>query len=1039
MKRTIFTLILLLILLSAIAVQAPKTSIDYTQPNGQKLLIKQVGDEWVHASKTTDGYTLLDENGWKKYAIHDSKGDLVISDVVATNPEDRNDKELSFLQTIKPHSWYSQNQITRMRDGDRARLGNFPHTGNVNLLVIPVAFSDMSMNYSVTSFDNMMNSPTNFTGSFKTFYEENSYNTYSVTSTICPIVTLQRTHDSFGPQNQWSTFASLAIYGAEPYVNFANFDNNGNNVVEGVVIIHAGQGQESSGNTNDIWSHHSSLGVPANVDGMSIQKYAIAGESGSFGLQAGVGVTAHEFGHLLGVPDFYNTGSGADPDCTGEWDLMSSGAWNNNSWRPAHHNAWSKVFLGWMDMDYLEMPGNYTISNSNITEEVYAVETPDYDEYFLLENRQQTGYNTYAPGHGLLIYHVDEGYILSHMNSNDVNSGNHKGLQIESANGQLNSTGTAFPDGTANSFTDDTDPASITWDNHPTNRPLENITESGGNISFMFWNGPGYNPLLPSRNFNAELTEEMTVQFNWSLPNILGSDYEYLSYSNMLCTQFFGMTSEDPLEVGIKYSSEALEDYEDNYIDRVNFYVGDPDASYTLNVYNEGNDQDITVTQAITGITEIGLFTLDLQNPPLLNTDNDLYIGISASPGDGDPFGCDPSTYFSGKSNLVKLNGAWQSADVNLGFEGDWCVEFLLSNVGYTRSYVPEAYRIYKEGELLTQIDDWETTAYEEFDLEEGIFEYVLTVVYEEGESQDSNTESVFVDFNLVPTLWVDGFEEYASFEDNFYPWRSIDLDQTNNYPLTSDFPGNGGIKSFLVFNPSATMPPLGGNWGAFEGTNYLVAMATNQNQGDYNNDWLISPNYDVVQNSVFLFQAKTVDSSYGLDRFRVLVSTGSIETDDFVQISDGEYIEPPTAWSEYIFSLNDYVGQRVRVAVNCISEATYALGIDNCTFDVRIGISDDLIQPIARTILNDNYPNPFNPKTSISFDIAKESLVELGIYNLRGQKVKTLVNELIPQGSHSVIWDGENDEGNTISSGVYFYKLQAGSYTKTKKMILLK
>ena len=85
------------------------------------------------------------------------------------------------------------------------------------------------------------------------------------------------------------------------------------------------------------------------------------------------------------------------------------------------------------------------------------------------------------------------------------------------------------------------------------------------------------------------------------------------------------------------------------------------------------------------------------------------------------------------------------------------------------------------------------------------------------------------------------------------------------------------------------------------------------------------------------------------------------------------------------------------------------------------------------------NYPNPFNPETIISFSIPNENHVELIVYNIKGQKIKTLVNEFKPAGKHSVIWNGTDDSVKPVSSGIYFYKLKAGDFQKVKKMILIK
>ena len=85
------------------------------------------------------------------------------------------------------------------------------------------------------------------------------------------------------------------------------------------------------------------------------------------------------------------------------------------------------------------------------------------------------------------------------------------------------------------------------------------------------------------------------------------------------------------------------------------------------------------------------------------------------------------------------------------------------------------------------------------------------------------------------------------------------------------------------------------------------------------------------------------------------------------------------------------------------------------------------------------NYPNPFNPETTISYQLRADSKVQLSIYNIRGQLVKTLVNEIKPAGEYFVIWNGKDSNGNRVGSGIYLYKLIAGDFQKVRRMILLR
>jgi flagellar hook assembly protein FlgD len=88
---------------------------------------------------------------------------------------------------------------------------------------------------------------------------------------------------------------------------------------------------------------------------------------------------------------------------------------------------------------------------------------------------------------------------------------------------------------------------------------------------------------------------------------------------------------------------------------------------------------------------------------------------------------------------------------------------------------------------------------------------------------------------------------------------------------------------------------------------------------------------------------------------------------------------------------------------------------------------------------LHQNYPNPFNPTTTILYDVPQDSKVTLFIYDLLGRQVRTLVNQDISAGFHDAIWDATDDMGRPVSGGLYIYRINAGGYSKTMKMLFLK
>ncbi|MCD4651067.1 MAG: T9SS type A sorting domain-containing protein [Candidatus Cloacimonetes bacterium] len=136
-------------------------------------------------------------------------------------------------------------------------------------------------------------------------------------------------------------------------------------------------------------------------------------------------------------------------------------------------------------------------------------------------------------------------------------------------------------------------------------------------------------------------------------------------------------------------------------------------------------------------------------------------------------------------------------------------------------------------------------------------------------------------------------------------------------------------------------------------------------------------------------------------------------------------YTDIGLAGGEYIYFVTAMYDQIESVASN---EITLSI----------VGNDDNNMIPVV-TELNNNYPNPFNPVTTIGYSLKETGMVNVIVFNMRGQKVTTLVNETQKAGRYSVVWDGKSDTGKDISSGVYFYRMKTGRYTSTKKMILMK
>jgi len=122
-----------------------------------------------------------------------------------------------------------------------------------------------------------------------------------------------------------------------------------------------------------------------------------------------------------------------------------------------------------------------------------------------------------------------------------------------------------------------------------------------------------------------------------------------------------------------------------------------------------------------------------------------------------------------------------------------------------------------------------------------------------------------------------------------------------------------------------------------------------------------------------------------------------------------------------------------------CPDDGEDFLGLYLQKYDVSsLAAPEEEIPPMAAKLMQ-NFPNPFNPETTLSFALPQASPVTIEVFNIKGQKVKTLIKDSFAPGQHSVVWNGTDDKGLSVSSGVYFYKMSTTNLVSTRKMLLMK
>ena len=197
-------------------------------------------------------------------------------------------------------------------------------------------------------------------------------------------------------------------------VDYADYDWDGDGEVEQVVVLFAGQGEHCCEDAATIWPHEFALeagdyGHTLKIDGVTISTYACCSELGLDGHIDGIGTLCHEFSHCLGIPDMYDT---EDNGCFGmsRWDIMDYGCYNGNGFTPCGYTSYERMICGWKQPVTLtnerEVSNMQPLSDNGNTFIIYNRNSPN--EYYLLENRQQVGWDRALPGSGLLVLHVDE-------------------------------------------------------------------------------------------------------------------------------------------------------------------------------------------------------------------------------------------------------------------------------------------------------------------------------------------------------------------------------------------------------------------------------------------------------------------------------------------------------------------------------------------------------------------------------------------------------------------------------------------------------
>ncbi|WP_081680861.1 M6 family metalloprotease domain-containing protein [Cellulomonas sp. URHD0024] len=391
---------------------------------------------------------------------------------------------------VPPEEFPAGTPLTRIRGAAADRA---PLRGTVRVAIVLVDFSDKHLTTTKAQMETLFFSTGTLPhGSVKEYYTEVTNGLVQLDGVVVGPYRMPHTLSWYAANGSGvgkndtpfrsPVLAHDAAVAANKDVDFSPYDNDKNGFVDAFIVVHAGKGAEETGALGDIWSHKSTLGTAYKADKTKIYGYLTIPED------AKIGVSAHELGHLLfGFPDLYDIDYSSAG--IGDWCLMAGGSWNGAvpGEQPAHPSAWCKVDQGWVTTTVVSADGPLTVPEVETSHTVFRLWKDGVagPEYFLLENRQPTGYDAALPGSGLLLWHIDDAIPgntdENHYKVGLVQADGLKGLEQNHNGGDA---GDPFPGSAAITVIDgSTTPSTRSFGNADTSVGLSTISASGASMT----------------------------------------------------------------------------------------------------------------------------------------------------------------------------------------------------------------------------------------------------------------------------------------------------------------------------------------------------------------------------------------------------------------------------------------------------------------------------------------------------------------------------------------------------------------------------
>ena len=408
MKRGLLILTVALCGILLEAMPAKPGFLRYTQPDGSTILVRRHGDEWDHWTANEKGQVVQrDADGF--YRVVDGASARSLSSRGAVRRRAARERAARQMAVRSPRK---ENRLA---------------FGRKHFLVILVEFSDLSFTQESPQqtfsriLDEQGYSEGRAVGSARDYYFENSHGLFEPVFDIFGPVALDKEKAYYGENDKqgYDKRPEQAVRDAlrklDAQIDFTRYDSDSDGEVDLVYMVYAGHGEADSTDEDAIWPHQwylSEAGISLILDGKKIDRYACGPELDGAGNLQGIGTICHEFGHAIGLPDFYDTDYETNGQAAGlfSYSLMDTGSYNDDGWTPPFLNFEERILLGWIGPGALqEVIRNGEFTLGSVDENLaYRISTETEGEYFVLECRGEGKWDSAIPAPGLIVYHVDK-------------------------------------------------------------------------------------------------------------------------------------------------------------------------------------------------------------------------------------------------------------------------------------------------------------------------------------------------------------------------------------------------------------------------------------------------------------------------------------------------------------------------------------------------------------------------------------------------------------------------------------------------------